>query len=171
MIKGFILSFAVFISVTLSAQQIPSAQELLNNALLTAKDENKNVFVIFTATWCSPCAFLHYIISDDYNTKYFQDNYVFIELHGDEVGSKKNQNNQGTRDILRTYNGDSTGIPYAMILNTKGKKLGDYFGAPENVSEIQGFLKFIKRTSHLKDFDLHQMADRIKQLSKNSTSY
>ncbi len=168
-----VIIFLLFVCILKysSAQTAASANELLNTAFAKAKSENKNVFVIFTATWCKPCSFLHYIISDDYNKQYFHDNYVFVDLRDSEFGDKRNLNNAGTREILSKYNGDSTGIPYSLILNARGKKLSEYAGAPGNAADVRDFIKVIKNTSRLKDFDLKQMAERIKQLGKNSESY
>ena len=172
MSKNILIALLILVLCeTAKTQSIPAAKALMDTAFSKAKKEKKNVFVIFTASWCTPCQFMKYFISDIYNKQYFEDNYVIVDLYVWEVGSKKNNNNPGTKEILKDYGGDTTGIPYSMIFNADGKKLAAFLDAPVNPNDIPAFIKCIKQTSRLKDFELKMIAERIKQLSRNSELY
>lgn len=142
------------------------ASELFQAALTKAKKEHKNIFVIFTATWCGPCKYLKQGLYDVYNIPYFERNYVILELYNHEIGSKKSLENHGGDSILAQYKGDTTGIPYWLILNPNGKKLYGELGFSNYPEDLTRFMKTLKSTSHLDDGELQMIYDRFKQISK-----
>ena len=42
----------LFLNITLAQENIESTKTVMNNAFSKAKIENKNVFVMFSASWC-----------------------------------------------------------------------------------------------------------------------
>lgn len=148
------------------SQEGQPAELLLQNALSLAKKEHKNVFVWFTSTWCGPCKDLKKSIYDVYNIDFFDKNYVLLPIYSNEFGAKKSLENPGGRDLLKRYNGDTTGIPYWFILNTDGKKLHGAVGYSYDDDYLKGFMQVLKKTSKLNDRELQLILERIKQVSR-----
>ena len=71
-------SFAIFIFLFLSTAftQVRSATEILNEANAQAAKENKNVFVIFHASWCGWCHKMDSAMNDPVCKKFFDDNFI-----------------------------------------------------------------------------------------------
>jgi thioredoxin-related protein len=143
------------------------ASELLQAALSKAKKEHKNVFIMFTATWCGPCKYLKRGLYDEFNVEYFERNYVILELYNKELGTKRSLENQGADSLLAAaYKGDTTAVPYWLILNSAGKKLYGESGFSNYPAFLTKFVKTIKATSHLNDGELQMIYDRFRQVSK-----
>ena len=142
------------------------ANELFQAALTKAKKEHKNIFLIFTATWCGPCKYLIRGLHDEYNVQYFESNYVILELYNKEKGSKRSLENKGGDSILTLYKGDTTAIPYWLILNADGKKLYGELGFSNYPEDLTRFIKTLKKTSRLNDGELQMIYDRFKQVGR-----
>ncbi|MEO6290523.1 MAG: thioredoxin family protein [Ginsengibacter sp.] len=142
------------------------AKELFQEASNKATKEHKNIFIIFTATWCGPCKYLKLGLYDVYNISYFEKNYVMLELYSHEIGDKISSENYGADSILAKYKGDTTAIPYWLILAPNGKKLHGELGFSNYPEELQKFIKVLKKTSHLSGQELQLIYDRFRQVSK-----
>jgi len=170
----------IFINTNLVlAQSRLPASYLVDSVFQKAKAEKKNIFLLFTATWCGPCNDLKRAIYDEYNREFFENNYVILELYGSEKGSKKKNENPGTKDVILKYDGDTSTLPYWAILNAKGIKLQDNYikidskaVKKENIGfsympqNLWQFLDFIKKTSKLNKSELQMIYDRCQQLNK-----
>ncbi|MGG9962309.1 thioredoxin family protein [Ferruginibacter sp. SUN106] len=143
------------------------ANELFQAALTKAKKEHKNVFIIFTATWCGPCNYLKRGLYDVYNVQFFEKNYVILELYNHELGTKKSFENHGGDSIRAAYKGDTTSVPYWLIVNPVGKKLYGESGFSNYPKDLTRFIKVLKETSHLNDSELQMIYDRFNQLSRS----
>ena len=90
-LKLQLIMFLLFLSVTLAAQTSPSsADHILKEAYQQAAKEQKNVLVIFHASWCGWCHKMDSSINDQSCKKFFDDNYVIRHLVVDESRDKKN---------------------------------------------------------------------------------
>ena len=90
--KKILLSFFLFLlGVSITAQQkaIP-AKEILAAAYKQAIAENKNVLLIFHASWCGWCHKMDSSINDPSCKKFFTDHYIITHLVVHEFEEKKN---------------------------------------------------------------------------------
>ena len=78
-----------------NAQSPASATDVLKEAYQQAAKENKNVFVIFHASWCGWCHKMDKSMNDPICKKFFDDNYIIRHLVVDEAKDKKNLENPG----------------------------------------------------------------------------
>jgi thioredoxin-related protein len=124
-----LLSIIYFIccGVLLNAQSLENTESILKAASVKAKTENKNVMVIFHASWCGWCKRLDASLNDTTIKKYFDDNFVITHLSVQETQEKKNLETPGADAFLEKYKGTKSGLPFFLILNTEGNLLGDSF--------------------------------------------
>src|SRR6185369_6891149 len=69
--------------------------EIMREAMQTAVKENKNIFIIFHASWCGWCHKMDSSIADKNCRDYFSKNYVIRHLVVDESRDKKGLENPG----------------------------------------------------------------------------
>jgi thioredoxin-related protein len=184
-------SFALYlllsiIAVNVSAQPsaapthtdiVPSATDVLKEACNVARKENKNVLVMFHASWCGWCHRMDTSINDPVCRQYFYDNYVITHLVIDESPSNEKYENAGVYDLRRKYYGENQGIPYWLILDKDGKLLADSklrnegedasggrnIGCPANPEEVNYFIQLLKKTSRITDEQLKVIAERFRK--------
>ena len=162
-IRSLFLSF--FISVLIGAHaQPPSADSVLKEATAIASKENKNVFIIFHASWCIWCHKMDSSMNDRSCKKFFDDNYIIRHLTVSESMSKKQLENPGAAEMLAGYRGADDGIPFWLIVDKNGKLLADSkiksgnaelntagrnSGCPATKEEVDYFISVLKKTSNL----------------------
>ena len=78
---NILLPLILFVFIfTNSYAQVPSANQLLLQAYEKAKKEEKNVFIMFTASWCVWCHKMDSSMNSPLSKKYFEDNYIIVHL-------------------------------------------------------------------------------------------
>lgn len=151
-------------SVNLKAQEIASADAVLKEATAFAKIENKNVLVIFTASWCSWCHKMQDNINDSSVKAFFDANYVVRYLTVKETPEKKNLENRGADLLLIKYHGNKSGIPFWLVFDGDAKLLADSksrkagegpaqgsnVGCPATPEEVNYFIEVLSKTSAIK---------------------
>ena len=160
------------------AQEMPSSDKLLNDAYTLASKENKNVLVIFHASWCGWCKKMDAAINDASCKNLFEKNYVIIHLTVEESKENRQLEHPGANMLKRKYKGDNAGLPFWLILNAKGDLLGDSFmrkageslsmpgenmGCPAATEEVAAFCSLLKKTSSLSEAELATIAERFKK--------
>jgi len=172
----------LFFNIT-SAQEKPEpAKEVLSNAFDQAKKTNKNVFVMFKASWCGWCKKMDASIKDETTKNLFDKNYVIEHLVVEEATNKKNLENLGADEILSKYGGDKSGIPYWLIFDPNGnlladskmvegelvlKEKGNNIGCPGTQEEVDAFIYKLKETSTLTNEELKIISKRFRQNSSH----
>lgn len=152
-----------------NAQSQASAETILKKACQTAARENKNVFIIFHASWCGWCHQMDSIMQSKDCKSLFTDNYVIRHIDVKELPEKKALENPGGEEMMKKYHGDQQGIPYWFIADKNGKILADSRIKPENAApagtypnagcpaepqEVAYFVRVLKATSSLNDGQL-----------------
>src|SRR6188472_3318713 len=94
----FFLLFSLLTTVVF-AQQVPSADQILKEARAQAAKENKNVMVIFHASWCGWCHKMDTSLNDASVKKFFDDNFVIRHLVVFESKGKENLENPGALEM------------------------------------------------------------------------
>jgi len=173
----FLLSIAGLIGLTSFSQAPASAVEIMREATELAAKENKNVFVMFTASWCGWCKKMDASIADSSCRDLFSSNYVIRHMVVDETPAKVSLENPGAKEFRARYFGDGQGIPYWMIFDKNGNILvdskiredgegldkGTNTGCPATKDEVDHFIKALNKTSTLTKDQLDIIRKRFRR--------
>lgn len=177
-ISSFAFAIALLFSFAIKAQDTPPpAEGILKGAYLAAAKENKNVFIMFHASWCGWCHKMDKSMNDEVCKKFFDDNFVIRHLVVDESDDKKNLENPGADEMKKKYYGDGQGIPFWLVFDKDGKLLadskiraegagpetGDNIGCPASVKEVEYFISLLKKTTKLNPDQLEIIRKRFRQ--------
>ncbi len=133
-----------------------SARVLLNSALETARTSDKQVLVMFRASWCSWCKRLEKTFESSEIHKIIDDHFVVVRLNVLERGEKvQSLENPGAREVMRNFGGETSGLPFLAFLGTKGVMLANSnvmpdkqnIGYPGSKEEITAFVSLLKKAA------------------------
>ena len=162
------ISFAVF-TINSFAQSAPNSGTIMAAAYKQAAKEHKNVFIMFHASWCGWCKKMDASMTDPTTQKYFDDNFVTVHLTVQERGENKKLENRGADVFLAKYKGDKAGLPFFLIMDSKGNKLGDSFvngenlGCPASAEEVTSFIALLRKTSKINEEQVQAVTTRFRQ--------
>ena len=172
----FVLLSFFKVNQIVGQQSIRHSDEVLKDAYAQASAANKNVFLMFHASWCGWCHKLDSSLNDKSIRDFINNNYVITHLTVYESKDKKNLENPGALEFLSKYKGNDLGIPYWIILDKNGKWLadsqirpdgsdfsvaGENVGCPASREEVNHFLKVLGRTSSLNASQLSAIEKRF----------
>jgi hypothetical protein len=175
-----ILALFLF-ALSAQAQTNPPAGKIMANAYRQATKENKNIFLIFHASWCTWCHKMDEAMNDKKCKAFFQSNYVVVHLTVGESDASKNT--PGADAYLNRFHGDSAGLPFWVVTNNRGVWLADSYmrkegqtkdsvgvniGCPAEDVEVDAFCKALKVTSKMTDKQLSIIASRFKKNKESS---
>jgi thioredoxin-related protein len=156
--------FLLSVAVIAQPKAVP-AKEVLQAAYKQATAENKNVLLIFHASWCGWCHKMDSSLNNPACKKFFTDNYIITHLTVLESADKKQLENDGADELLKKYKAFDSGIPFWVVLDKTGNLLHDSFiknnkgdtaiiGCPAAEEEVKAFIKILKSTSSLNEKEL-----------------
>jgi thioredoxin-related protein len=153
--KTFLLPLLLFIMTASYAQtKTPSADEVLKPAFEQAGKENKNVLLIYHASWCGWCKKMDSALESKDVKPFFDRSFVITHLTVLENNDKKALENAGAAELLAKQGGANGGIPYWVIMDKNGKVLvnsqykpGQNTGCPASREEVAYFISVLKKTS------------------------
>lgn len=157
--------FRIFLLAGLLAFQLNFAQEkaevVLKNAFNEAKSKNKNVLLVFHASWCKWCHVMEKNMSLPETKPIFEKKFVTAYVDVQEMGEKKKLENPGGEELMAKYKGKDAGLPFWLVLNPKGEVLADSFndknenlGCPSTAEEVNLFAAKLKKSSKMSDGEL-----------------
>ena len=168
------LIFLLVPAITLLAQDAPpSAETVMNASLKKASSENKNVLLIFHASWCGWCKKMDASLVDPSVKTFFDKYYVIEHLTVLESKDKLALENPGAMDYLKKFSGDEQGLPYWVIIDKKGNLVSDSrmnkengkgqnTGCPASEPEVKYFTRVLKSSSKLTSAQLEIIAKRFR---------
>ena len=161
-------TFLLFASYSF-AQSAPNSGSIMAAAYKQAAKEHKNVLVMFHASWCGWCKKMDASMTDSSAKKYFTDNYVTVHLDVQEKPADKKLENPGAEVFLAKYKGEKAGLPFFLIMDSKGAELGDSFmkgeniGCPASTDEVAYFISLLKKTSKINDEQVQAVTERFRK--------
>jgi thioredoxin-related protein len=166
----FILVVSAFFVVTALAQSTPTADVILKQARAKAAKENKNIIVIFHASWCGWCHKMDTSLNDPSVKDFFDKSYVITHLVISESKDKKNLENPGAAELNKKWGGENQGIPFWVIMDKEGTiladsqiKPGDNVSCPATSEEVAHFIKVLKKTSSINDKQIAAVEKRFRR--------
>ncbi len=132
---------------------------LLKEAEATASRQQKNVLLIFSASWCAPCHMLQSFLADPTVQPIFDRHFVkLIIIHGEHPGDNRHQDTPGSGQLLDSLHNTDTSVPLTVILSSTGKLIIDSvrpvygrrdiranIGYPGSSTSIDWFLEMLRR--------------------------
>lgn len=165
-----LIGFLTVVVCSYAQSSVPSAEEVLGAAYTQAAKENKNVLLIFHASWCGWCIKMDSSLQDTNVKPLIDNNYVTTHLTVYESPNKKALENPGALEFLTKRGGADQGIPYWMILDKDGKLLadaqykpGENSGCPAAEVEVAHFINVLRKTSSLNEEQLQVIEKRFRQ--------
>ena len=169
----FFATFFLTIVLTgfaIAQSKAPTAEEILRPALSLAAKNNKNVLLIFHASWCGWCRKMDASLQDETIKDEIDLQYEIVHLTVHESPGKKALENPGALQFLQKNGGDQHGIPYWFVLDKEGKILADSqyqpgknSGCPASKEEVAYFISVLKKTSSLTDVALEKIRKRFRE--------
>ena len=163
----------LFASVEMNAQAqntIPSADEILQPAYAKAAAENKNLLLIFHASWCGWCRKMDAALQDATVKPMIDKSYEVVHLTVYESPNKKHLENKGALSFLTKHGGADQGLPYLYMLDKDGRVLddsgdeaGQNTGCPASEAEVAYLISVLKKTSSLNEKELAVIGKRFRQ--------
>ena len=176
--KSLLILFVLFAVKSGFAQTaaLPASEVVLKEAYAKAAKEDKKVMLIFHASWCGWCKKMEASLNDPSIKPLIDNNYVIATLDVMEQPAKKNLENPGSLEVMTRLKGEKSGLPFWVVLDAKGKVLGDSqvrpagasldtygdnVGCPASPNEVAFFTALLKNTSKLNDEQLSVIAKRF----------
>jgi len=107
----------------------------LDDALISAAEQNKNIFIDFTGVTCTNCRWMETNIFSINSVEELMSEYVLVSLYTDAgEGYLEKREYQINRF-------ETAALPYYVILDSNDKVLSEFPGLTRNVEEFKDFLK------------------------------
>ena len=175
-ILAFALSIALISSAWAQAPTPQPANVVLDEAVKTAKAQQKNVMVHFGASWCGYCKQLDAMLESKEVGKLFHDNYVIAHLTIQEHADKAKLDNPGAQALADSAGAKGQGIPIYIFFDGAGKAIansmalpgGGNIGHPVSPEEIVAFDGLLKKTApRMTEAQRKQISDYLKNQKKS----
>lgn len=166
-------AFALLLPAVFAQDKPASADEIMNKAIEMAQQENKDIFLMFHASWCGWCKKMDKAMKDDSCKDYFDSNFVNIHMVVKESANNKHLENPGATELLAKHGGDKSGIPFWLIFDKNGELIADSFmvadgkkgniGCPARENEIAAFIGKLKLAAPVSEEMEKKITERFKQ--------
>lgn len=148
-------------SIAIAQDSAPSASVVLEKTEARAKAEDKNVFIMFHASWCGWCHQMDDRMNDEAVKDIFQRNFVVEHLTVLESEKNKHLENPGAKALMDKYKGGNSGIPFWLVFDNEGNLLANSLdkndkniGCPATEGEVKEFISILKKTTDMNSSEL-----------------
>jgi thioredoxin-related protein len=160
-----------FAAPVLTAQ---SANDLFARAQTEAQSENKDILLVFSASWCGPCKLYERFLQDSRMKPITDRAFVVVRIDvGERPGAPGHADTPGGTQ-LRTALGavGEPGFPFLVITDPYGKPIVNSYrggnqdanvGYPAAPEEIDWYIEMLRRVPALLPADLTATRDWLKQ--------
>ena len=156
--KRFCITLTLF-ALAAMCMAADTAEAVMKKAYQDAAKQNKNVLVVFHASWCGWCHRFDDFLTKSDEGKKVASSYVLVHLDVLESEEKKSEENAGGEEMMNNWGGKDAGIPFMVVLDKHGKKLADSnretgkpstnMGYPAAKEEIAHFMGLLDKTTKL----------------------
>ncbi len=168
---SFLVCLLIALPLACPAQEnAPTAEAVLKLAYTQAGKDNKNVLLMFHASWCGWCKKMDKALQDETCAKFFEQNFVIVHLTVQEGETKKHLENEGAEALMEAWGGKGKGLPYWVILNSKGEMLanalmpnGDNTGCPAQKEEVAHFVNVLKKVTKVSKKEAESITKRFEK--------
>lgn len=166
-----VLLSALFYTLSAGAQQsAPPAAEVLKPVLAAAGEQNKNVLIIFHASWCVWCRKMDASLAHAEVAPLVNRYFLIEHLTVDESPDKKHLENAGAKELMEKNGGANAGLPYWLVMNAEGEivadanyRQGKNSGCPATEEEVAHFIEVLKKTTSLHAAELEIIRKRFRE--------
>jgi thioredoxin-related protein len=132
------------------------ARIILQSALNEARLTQRNVLLIFHASWCKWCKRLESVLDQSAIRKIIDENYIVVTLDVMERDSSKfSLENPGGMDLMKRFKGEEAGLPFYVFLDPTGAMIANSMALPGNQNigypgaddEIAAFGELLKKSA------------------------
>ncbi|SNR15657.1 hypothetical protein [Tenacibaculum jejuense] len=162
--KNLLLFVTFFIFIFSSKSQIISS-ELIDNALMKAKEENKYVFVNYRVESCELSKKLEHQMTNETCKPLYNTSYVVVDI---VLPENKAKTYFGSIDNRVKTNTKVKGFPFWYILDNDGNFIemsydanGNNIGYPTTKKKVNEFIKIVSKTSKLTERKLNIIANSL----------
>jgi len=137
-----------------------TAQQMLSDTQSQAAAQNKNVLLVFSASWCVPCHMFETFLTDRKTGPVISGSYVVARFDvGERKGDKQHANTPGAEELRATLGGAEAGYPYLVVIDAAGKPIvnsfcpsgckppGENIGYPATPGEIDWFMQMLHQSA------------------------
>jgi thioredoxin-related protein len=168
--RFYLIGLFLLVGCLAANSQPASAENILTSATKKAASANKNVLVIFSASWCGWCRRMEASLADAEVAPLINKYYEIAHLTVYESGNKKVLENPGALAWLTENGGADEGLPYWFVIDKNKKVLanaerkpGENTGCPASEEEVAYFISVLKKTSALTAKELEAIKKRFRQ--------
>lgn len=174
---SLLILMAALMPAIMAQEKPATADEIMSSAISEASEADKNILLMFHASWCGWCKKMDASIVDESCRDYFDNNFVVTHMVVKESPDKKHLENPGADEFLARYHGDRSGIPFWLIFNGKGELIADSFiradgvgpdqpgsniGCPAQDEEVAIFIEKLKMAAPMSDSEAEKISARFK---------
>src|SRR5262245_59813545 len=121
-------------SVTAGAQTPPPAADVVAKAVARAKAENKAVLIEFGASWCTWCRNFEAFVKSPDAGPVLADQFIIVNLTVRERDGKQVLENPGGSELMDSWGGAKSGLPFYVFVDATGKKVADSNAMPDGTN-------------------------------------
>ena len=160
-------------------RKLTVAETILTAAQKQAKHDHKGIFLVFGASWCTPCKRLDGVLDAPANRSVIEKYFVVTRLSvAEQYGGNPKLNTPGGDKLFSRFGGPGNNVPFVVLLDHKGELIVnsnrpisedklDNIGYPDQPLEILWFMTMLKKAAPvMSDSEVQTVTDWLKKSAK-----